>query len=67
MILSGEGTCKRQTGWVTGGWYSGERSARMMLKERHKRDFGDLHTKTLCDSQRSEFTFNPETCTMMAK
>jgi len=62
MILSGEGTCNRQRGWVTGGYFSGERAAKIMLKERRE-GFGDLDTRTLCDYPRpGNFNFNNSTC-----
>eukprot|EP00588_Corethron_pennatum_P002575 CAMPEP_0194299810 /NCGR_PEP_ID=MMETSP0169-20130528/60918_1 /TAXON_ID=218684 /ORGANISM="Corethron pennatum, Strain L29A3" /LENGTH=683 /DNA_ID=CAMNT_0039049925 /DNA_START=13 /DNA_END=2061 /DNA_ORIENTATION=- len=48
LMFSGEGTCKRHAGWVHGGWFSGERSARILLKER-KDGFENYDTQTLCD------------------
>jgi monoamine oxidase len=62
LILSGEGTCERHTGWVPGGYFSGERSTKLMLKERME-GFEDLDTRTLCDHKASKhFDFNKETC-----
>ena len=62
MILSGEGTCDRHSGWVPGAWFSGDRSSRLMLKDRVK-GFEDLSVLTLCDEKAVDyFDFNEETC-----
>lgn len=64
MILSGEGTCERQSGWVTGGWYGGERSTRIMLKERNPKIFSNLDTRTLCENEKEDFVFDKRACKM---
>mmetsp|Transcript_50392 Transcript_50392/g.57050 ORF Transcript_50392/g.57050 Transcript_50392/m.57050 type:complete len:501 (+) Transcript_50392:485-1987(+) len=61
MILSGEGSCDRHSGWVPGGYYGGERSVRLMLKERMN-GFQSLDTRTLCDVEANNFKFNEQTC-----
>jgi len=62
LILSGEATCERHTGWVPGGYFSGERSTKLMLQERME-GFEDLDTRTLCDYKASKhFDLNKETC-----
>jgi len=61
MILSGEGSCERHGGWVPGGYFGGERSVRLMLKERMN-GFRSLDTRTLCDVEVNNFKFNRKTC-----
>ena len=61
MILSGEGTCSRHSGWVTGGWYSGERSVRIVLKETYK-GFEGLSTSTICDDDKDSLEFDETRC-----
>jgi len=62
LILSGEASCDRHSGWVPGGYFGGQRSAKLMLKERIE-GFEDLDTKTLCTHKRNKnFNFNRDTC-----
>jgi len=67
LVFSGEATCKRHTGWVHGGWFSGERSARILLKER-KDGFENYDTQTLCDFKPNRtMIFDDDTCEWVPK
>merc|ERR1712029_224838 len=61
LFFSGEGTCDRHSGWVTGGWYSGEKTAKKLLKKRRV-GFEKLNTRTLCDFGTDVMEFNKSTC-----
>lgn len=61
LYFSGEATCERHSGWVPGGWFSGERTTKILLKER-KPGFEDIDTRTLCDVGKDEMNFNKNTC-----
>ena len=61
MILLGEATCNRHVGWVPSGWFSGEKSVRLILKEQTE-GFEDLDTRTFCNFKaKTNFYFNEET------
>merc|ERR1711862_16603 len=61
LFFSGEGTCDRHSGWVTGGWFSGEKTAKNLLKKRRV-GFEKLNTRTLCDFGTDVMEFNKSTC-----
>merc|ERR1711982_310361 len=61
LFFSGEGTCYRHSGWVTGGWYSGEKTAKILLKKRRV-GFEKLNSRTLCDFGIDVMEFNKSTC-----
>lgn len=61
LHLSGEGSCLRHTGWVQGGWFSGDRSAKLLLKERRD-GFEGLDARNLCDVGKRQMLFDKETC-----
>merc|ERR1711982_319584 len=66
LFFSGEGTCDRHSGWVTGGWFSGEKTAKKLLKKRRV-GFEKLDTRTLCDFGTDVMEFNKNTCEWKAK
>lgn len=65
LQFSGEGTCERMSGWVHGGWFSGEQSAKILLKERLGHD--SLDTRTLCQVSRKEMDFKKAECKWVPK
>jgi len=66
LMFSGEGTCERHAGWVHGGWFSGERSARILLKQR-KDGFENDDAHALCDYKTKRMIFVDATCEWVPK